>query len=160
LQPYRAWNFDVSAEYYFARNAVIQLGAFYKDINGFIVEAEFDEDTPPYNGAYNGIAFSEATIPLNGDTAKVKGVEYAYQQALDFLPGLLDGLLVNLNYTYTDAEGRLADGEDINGRYIPLPAASKHTFNAVLGYEKGPVSLRLSGAYRSGYLDEVGGDAD
>src|SRR5690606_11289037 len=32
--------------------------------------------------------------------------------------------------------------------------------NAVLGYEKGPVSLRLSGAYRSGYLDDLGGAAD
>ena len=160
LQPYRAWNFDLSAEYYFARNAVVQIGAFYKDIEGFIVEAEFDADTAPYNGVYNGVAFTEASIPLNGDKAKVKGVEFAYQQALDFLPGALDGLLVNFNYTFTDAEGRLADGALTTGRYIPLPASSKHTFNAVLGYEKGPVSLRLSGAYRSGYLDEISGDAE
>ena len=160
LQPYRAWNFDISAEYYFARNAVVQIGAFYKDIEGFIVEAEFDEDAAPYNGIYNGIPFTEAKIPLNGDRAKVKGVEFAYQQALDFLPGPLDGMLVNFNYTYTDAEGRLADGESLAGRYIPLPSSSKHTFNAVLGYEMGPVSLRLAGAYRSSFLDEVGGDAE
>lgn len=160
LQPYRAWNFDVSAEYYFARNAVVQIGAFYKEIQGFIVDAEFDEDTPPYNGVYNGVPFSEASIPLNGDKAKVKGVEFSYQQALDFLPGALDGLLLNINYTYTDAEGRLADGAQTTGRYIPLPASSKHTFNAVLGYEKGPVSLRLSGAYHSGYLDELGDEAE
>ncbi|HWK42480.1 MAG TPA: TonB-dependent receptor [Croceibacterium sp.] len=160
LNPYRAWNFDLSAEYYFARNAVIQGGLFYKQIDDFIVEAKFEEDDAPYNGVYNGVPFTEANIPLNGDKATVKGFEFAYSQALDFLPGALDGLLVNFNYTYTDAEGQLADGTSLEGRRIPLAQSAKHTFNAVLGYEKGPISLRAAGAYRSKYLDEIGGDAD
>jgi len=160
LRPYRAWNFDASAEYYFARNAVIQAGVFYKTINDFVVIATFDEDDAPYNGIYNGVPFTEADIPLNGGKATVKGIEVAYQHALDFLPGALDGLLVNLNYTYTDAKGRLAGDASTLGRRIQLPTSSKHTYNAVLGYEKGPISFRLSGAYRSGYLDEVGGAAD
>jgi len=160
LKPYRAWNFDASVEYYFARNAVIQGGIFYKTIDDFIVTARFDDGDLPYNGMFNGVSFTEADIPLNGQKAKVKGFEFAYQQALDFLPGALDGLLVNFNYTYTDAEGRLAGDAGIPGRRIPLPTSSKHTFNPVLGYEKGPVSLRLAGAYRDGYLDEVGGAAD
>lgn len=155
LKPYKAWNLDLSAEYYFARNAVVQVGAFYKDIDNFIVSAEFEADDAPFNGLFNGVAFDEAVIPINGDKAKVKGLEFSYQQALTFLPAPLDGFLVNFNYTYTDAEGRLADG-----RAIPLPAAAKHTFNAILGYEKGPVSIRLAGAYRDGYLDEIGGDAE
>ena len=33
-------------------------------------------------------------------------------------------------------------------------------FNAVLGYEKGPISLRAAGTYRSKYLDEIGDAAD
>lgn len=160
LLPYRAWNFDATAEYYFARNAVIQGGLFYKTIDDFIVTANFEADDAPYEGLFNGIPFTEADIPLNGSRATVKGFELAYQQALDFLPGALDGLLVNLNYTFTDAKGRLAGEDDIRGRQINLPTSSKHTFNTVLGYEKGPVSLRVAGAYRSGYLDEVGGDAD
>lgn len=155
LQPYKAWNMDVSAEYYFARNAVIQIGAFYKSIDNFIVDAEFDADDAPYNGTFNGIAFDKAVIPINGKKATVKGLEFSYQQALTFLPAPLDGLLVNFNYTFTDAEGSLADG-----RKIRLPASSRHTFNAVLGYEKGPLSLRVAGSYRSGYLDEVGGSAE
>lgn len=152
LQPYRAWNFDVSAEYYFARDAVVSLGAFYKSIDDFIVVGEFDDIT------FNGISVDEGTIPLNGERATVKGLEFSYQQAFTFLPAPFDGLLANFNYTYTDAEGQLADGEFTDGRFIPLPASSKHTFNAVLGYEKGPISLRAAAAYRSGYLDEVGGD--
>ena len=159
LQPYRSWNFDLTGEYYFARNAVIQGGFFYKTIDNFIVEGQFEgtEDDP---FVFNGIEVLEGTVPINGEKATVKGFEFAYQQSLDFLPGLLSGLLVNVNYTYTDAEGRLADGDMTNGRKIPLVSSSKHTLNGVLGYEKGPVSLRLSGAYRSGYLDEIGSDAD
>ena len=150
LKPFRAWNFDVSAEWYFAHDAVIQVGAFYKTIRNFVVHADFENGDAPYNGVYNGVPFDEATIPLNGDTAKVKGVEVNYQQALTMLPGALDGLLVGLNYTYTDAKG------EVNGRKIPLPASSKNTVNAMLGYEKGPVSLRLSASYRDLYLDELG----
>ena len=145
LDPYRAWNFDATLEYYFAPEAVIQGGVFYKSIEDFIVDAEFE------NGTFNGIAYDEAVIPINGDEATVFGVELSYGQALSFLPGPFDGLLVNFNYTFTDAEG------DVNGRAIPLPQSAKHTVNAVLGYEKGPISLRVAGAYRSSYLDELGG---
>ncbi len=148
LDPYKAWNFDATLEYYFAPQAVVQGGLFYKSIEDYIVEAEFE------NGVFNGIAYDEAIIPINGDDATVFGVELSYGQALTFLPGPFDGLLVNLNYTYTNAEG------DVLGRTIPLPTSSEHTFNAVLGYEKGPLSLRIAGAYRSGYLDELGGDAE
>lgn len=148
LDPYKAWNFDATLEYYFAPEAVIQGGVFYKTIDDFIIDAVFED------GEFNGIPFDEAVIPINGDTATVFGVELAYGQALSFLPAPFDGMLVNFNYTYTDAEG------DVQGRSVPLPASAEHTFNAVLGYEKGPFSLRVAGAYRSSYLDELGGDED
>ena len=94
------------------------------------------------------------------------GVELSASQALDFLPGILSGFLVQANYTYTDATGELPDGDftDLDNvdsyREIMLPSSSKHTLNGVLGYEKGPVSLRLAGTYRDKYLDEAGGDAE
>jgi len=148
LKPFEAWNLDLSAEWYFAPEAVLSGGVFYKKIDNFIVDAEFQ------NGVFNGVAYDEAVIPINGEEATVTGLEFNYQQALRFLPGPFDGLLVGFNYTYTDAEG------DVLGRSIPLPASSKHTYNATLGYEKGPVSLRLAAAYRDKYLDELGGDAE
>ncbi|MBU2083838.1 MAG: TonB-dependent receptor [Alphaproteobacteria bacterium] len=158
LDPYKAWNGDLSIEYYPNPGTVLQAGVFYKDIKDFIVEQTFQDDVAPYNGVFNGIAFTEATIPINGDTATVQGIELNYQQALDFLPGLLDGMLVGLNYTYTDAQGDVPDG-DGGMRSIMLPAAAKNTYNAMLGYEKGGLSLRLTAAYRDEYLDELGSDA-
>lgn len=154
LKPYRAWNYDLSAEWYFAPNAVVQLGGFYKTVDNFIVTANFEVGDAPYMGTFNGVDFNEASIPLNGDQATISGVEFNYQQALTSLPQPLNGLLVGFNYTYTDAEG------DVNGRSIPLPASSKNTYNAMLGYELGAISLRLTASHRSSYLDEIAGSAE
>ncbi|ALH78891.1 TonB-dependent receptor [Sphingopyxis macrogoltabida] len=155
LKPYEAWNFDAGVEYYLPNNGALSAGVFYKDVKNFIVDTNLEDA-----GTYEGIAYDEATIPINGDSAKIWGLELSYTQALRFLPAPFDGLLVNANYTYTDATGHVPiDGDITDLRKIRLPSASKHTFNAALGYEKGPVSLRLAGTYRSKYLDELGDDA-
>jgi TonB-dependent receptor len=155
LKPYRAWNIDVGAEWYFAKSSVLQAGFFYKDIDDYITTVTFEEDDAPFNGTYRGIAFTEADIPLNLGKAKIRGVEFGYSQVYSMLPAPWDGLLTNLNYTFTDADGQTFDGDTGGLRSIPLPAASRHTFNAVIGYEKGPVSIRLAGTFRDRYLDEV-----
>lgn len=148
LDPYRAWNFDLGAEWYFAPKAVLQAGLFAKTINGYIVNAEFEE------GEFNGVEYEQAVIPVNADRARVLGLEFAYSQALTQLPAPFDGLLVNFNYTFTDAR------VDVLGRNVPLPATSRHNFNVVLGYEKGPVSFRAAGTFRDRFLDEFGSNAE
>ncbi|WP_420140341.1 TonB-dependent receptor, partial [Sphingomonas sp.] len=156
LKPYQSWNFDASAEYYFSRDGAISANVFHKRIKDFIATALFtDPSQDPFGGTYNGISYGQLRVATNGDTATVTGAEFIFSQAMRFLPAPFDGLLVNLNYTFTDADGTLPDGRD-----IPLPAASRHTFNTVLGYEKGPVSIRLAGTYRGRYLDEVSDSAD
>lgn len=149
LKPYDAWNLDLSAEWYLSNNGVLQGGVFFKRIKDFIVDVRYDEA-----GEFLGIAYGEAVIPRNGDEAEVQGVELNYQQSLKFLPAPFDGVLLGLNYTYTDAEG------DIDGATVALPASAENTFNASLGYEKGPFSLRLTAAYRDKYLDELGDSRD
>lgn len=148
LRPYKAWNFDATLEYYFSNQSVIQGGLFYKNITDFIVT------TRQLDGTFAGIDFTEADIPLNGDKAEVFGAEFSYSQAFTMLPAPFDGLVTNVNYTYTNARA------DILGRRIPLPAASKHTANFVLGYEKGPISLRAAASYRDQFLDELGDEAE
>ncbi len=148
LRPYKAWNLDATLEYYFSNQSVIQGGVFYKKITDFIVT------TRQLDGTFAGIDFTEADIPLNGDEAQVYGAEFSYSQAFTMLPAPFDGLVTNVNYTYTNTRA------DILGRRIPLPSASKHTANFVLGYEKGPISLRAAASYRDQFLDELGEDAE
>ena len=159
LNPFTAWNLDASVEYYMSNNGALTAAVFYKDIDDYIVEVAIDGE-----GRLQGIDFEAAETFINGESASVFGVELGLYQKLDFLPGFLDGLLVQGNYTYTDATGSVVDGEisavgeTPTFRDISLPATSEHTFNAVLGYEKGPVNLRLAGTYRDGFLDEINAD--
>lgn len=161
LVPYEAWNFDATAEYYMSNNGAITAGLFYKQIDNFIFSQRINDPAPLL-----GVDITRLDTTLNGRTAEIFGIELGFSQKLDFLPGLLSGFLVQANYTFTDAKGLISDG-DIDAitdtpafREITLPSASRHTFNAVLGYEKGPVSLRLAGTYRDLYLDEIQGGPD
>lgn len=126
---------------------------FHKAISDFIFSSRIDD----YN--YNGVVIDEATLPLNGDTARVTGVELNLQASLSFLPAPFDGLLVGGNYTYVDTRASLAT-QPGTVRDLTLPGSSKHIWNASIGYEKGPLQLRASGTYRGRYLDEIAADGD
>ena len=156
LKPYSAWNLDLSAEWYFGKNSALTAGFFWKSVKDFIVEVR---DGDP--GSAYGVDYTEAVTFQNGETAKIKGFEISFAQQFTSLPSPFDGLLLNANYTYTDAKGTVfVDGDPADPRDITLPSASKHTFNVALGYEKGPISLRAAGTYRDKYLDELGGAAN
>ncbi|MEL7319423.1 MAG: TonB-dependent receptor [Pseudomonadota bacterium] len=159
LNPTTAWNLDASLEYYMTNNGAITAAVFYKDLDDYLVGVVFDSP-----GSFLGVDFEEAESFINGESAEIFGFELGVYQQLDFLPAPFDGLLVQANYTYTDAQGSViadsigAPTDTPTFRDIQLPATSENTFNAVLGYEKGPISLRLAGTYRDGFLDEVNGD--
>lgn len=153
LRPYRSWNFDAAAEWYFASNALAEVTVFHKEVSDFIFDSRIDDYS------YNGIVIDEATLPQNGDTAKVTGVELNLQASLSFLPSPFDGLLVGGNYTYVDTRADLATEPGLVRR-LTLPGSSKHIWNASVGYEKGPLQLRASGTYRGRYLDEVSSDGN
>lgn len=154
LKPYQAWNLDAGFEYYFANNGAVSVGAFYKSIKDYTYSQFSSEE-----GVFNGVAYTELRTPVNGDTAEIAGIEASYSQVFSMLPAPFDGLLTQLNYTYTYARGTVLN-DDGDPRRINLPNASKNTFNVVLGYEKGPVSLRAAGTFRDKYLDEVGDAVD
>jgi TonB-dependent receptor len=161
LKPYQAWNFDAGFEYYFANNGAFSVGGFYKSVKDYTYEQVLRD-----GAVVDGVEYDQVTMPVNGDTAEIAGVEVSFSQVFSMLPSPFDGLLTQLNYTYTYARGTvLQEGEDAAGnaidiaRRISLPSSARNTFNVVLGYEKGPVSLRAAGTFRDKYLDEVGGDA-
>lgn len=152
LKPFEAWNFDASAEYYMSSNGAITAGFFYKDVKNYIVDRVIDD------GVFNGVTYPELAQPINGDSAEIFGFELGVSQAFT---GALDGFIIQANYTYTDAEGTVfADGDVADPRTIPLPATSKHTANISLGFDKGPIDIRLSGTYRDKYLDELDDSAE
>ncbi len=150
LERQVAHNFDIALEYYPGNKAVYSAGVFAKEIKDFIAGAEVDGDDPRFAGT-RFAEFDELNIFVNLPTASLYGFELNMQQPMDFLPGLLGGLILSANYTFVDGEATLDDG-----RKISLPGQAKHVATGILGYEMGPIDLRVAATYRDEYLDEIG----
>ena len=153
LKPLESSNFDLGIEHYMGRAGAVSAFVFYKDIDNFIYTADVA-------GTGDYVGFSEAITSVNGDSATVYGLELAYSQKFSWLPSPWNGLLVNANTTFThsDADIEQFDPElgAMRSRSIRLPGQSDVTGNLTLGWENDKLSLRLSGNYKSNYLDEVG----
>jgi len=158
LKPATAWQFDLTAEWYFSKVGSLTANVFYKNVKNFFYQAV---GTLPITN--NNITFPAQTRgPANYDgTGKIKGFEVAYQQTFDFLPGFLSGFGGSANYSYVDSSGLpntfLNTGQAVNVGSIkpgnlPLEGLSKHNVNATLFFEKGPISLRAAYNWRSKYL--------
>ncbi|NLS25357.1 hypothetical protein S2M10_03210 [Sphingomonas sp. S2M10] len=151
LNPIRSDNFDVTAEWYFAPSGSLTGGLFYKKVNGFLAGGIV-------TGVYDGVTY-DITTQVNSGDGTVKGAEIGYNQFFDFLPGLLSGLGLQANYTFVDSSVTnpfATSGTNIP-QQVPLEKLSKHSYNIVGLYEKGPVTARVAWSWRSSYLDQTTG---
>ncbi|HWX32647.1 MAG TPA: TonB-dependent receptor [Steroidobacteraceae bacterium] len=173
LLPESADQFDLSYERYFGPTSSLTVGLFYKKLSNTLSEANF---TRPFTN--NGVTESTQILgPINTKNGgKIEGVEFAYQTFFDFLPGLWNGLGMQVNYTYVnqidihnsnliDAGALTAGGvgsfgagqEAVGGVVIDshrLAGVSTNTANVVGLYEKGPIGFRLAYNWRSKYLTD------
>ncbi len=148
LNPFRATQFDVSAEWYFAPGSVLTVAGFYKDVAAFI-DTRIDHVTIS-NPEFPGKDDFLLSHPVNGDSGKVKGLEFDYQQNFTMLPSPFDGLGVQANYTYVDSTTPNKDPQ--TGEALALQNLSKDSYNIVAYYEKYGASFRLAYNWRSEYL--------
>jgi len=150
LTPTTSMNFDLMFEKYFKSIGIISAGAFYKDINDFIV-TETKEDY-----LFEGNTWDTYSQPINGGNATIFGFEVAAERQLDFLPGFLKGFGVYANYTYTTStvsDFRIEGREDDE---ISLPGTANHTLNTSLSYDNQRLSVRASLNYASAFVEEFG----
>lgn len=167
VDPTKSNDYDLSAEWYFAKGSALTVGFFLKDISSFVATTT---QSIPFNQlglpdsllAGTNVAPTDlftVTQPANSKGGTLKGVEVGLQTPFRFLPGLLSNLGVQVNYTYvkSDIEYPLATAPGAPVIIEPLTNLSKHSANATLYYEDDIVSIRGSLAYRSGYLTSVPG---
>ncbi|ATY32115.1 TonB-dependent receptor [Sphingomonas psychrotolerans] len=162
LKPVTANNFDLTAEWYFNQVGSLTLSAFYKEVKGVVVFNTERQSFTNNGQTYEAVVSREFNSP---ETGKVKGIEIAYQQTYDFLPGFLSGLGLQANYTYVDSSGvpqptlppgdpsvagGLVSNIDVGG--FGLQGLSKHNFNITPFYDYKGLSLRASYSWRSRYM--------
>ncbi|OGS52051.1 MAG: TonB-dependent receptor [Erythrobacter sp. RIFCSPHIGHO2_12_FULL_63_10] len=153
LRPVQAWNYDLSAEWYFDDVGSLTLSFFLKDISGIVTSGidlvNFTSDS--------GVSLDvEVNGPANDLGGTLKGIEITHQQTYDFLPGVLSGLGTQFTYTYVDGGAfvnpDLAGNRGLFSSGQPLAGISKNTINATVFYEKGPLAMRAAYNWRSDFL--------
>ena len=96
-------DFDVLYERYLPAVGMIEGGYFYKQITQPIY---LQQSTIPATGSSLSQLYAGAYVQqeVNGDHAYVQGIEFAYQQHLSNLPGVLSAGRINANFAYTNSK--------------------------------------------------------
>jgi len=155
LDPYRADQFDLSAEWYFAEDSLLAATLFYKDMQSYVINGAGPERLPTEivdpndsrltdpaadcQGISTGLysCIYQIDRPVNGAGGKIQGVELSYQQPF------ANGFGAIVNYTYSTADSENGD---------PIPGNSKNTANITGYFENERFGVRLAYNYRSEYF--------
>jgi TonB-dependent receptor len=186
LDPIRAKTYDLQAEWYYAKNAMVSLGYFRKDINSFIQTVS---ERVPYSSlglpnellVFGGCSLTASpvcpTLPstevvvsrkTNTPGGPLNGLEFNLQAPFSFLPGFWSnfGLLANATavkskITYiTRVDNPATPANEQLTQVANFTGLSPRAHNLTLFYEDQRFSARLSAAHRSSYLLAVLGDVN
>ncbi|MEY4160741.1 MAG: hypothetical protein RLZZ136_1362, partial [Pseudomonadota bacterium] len=183
LNPYKATNYDLSFEWYFAPQAVFSVALFKKDVHTFTQSASVTGATftqtglpvsvlnPSSPAALNPAQQSQPiwtlSTTVNGSGATLKGVELAAQLPFKtFTSGFLAnfGILANATFIQSDAAFNLQGPATAPGGALvnvtvtnSLSNVSKQAYNATLYYDDGKFSARTMLSYRGRYHEGSSG---
>jgi TonB-dependent receptor len=143
LKAETADNLDVLFEHYLKPFGLVSGGFFYKRLRDPIVTStrvvnDFQPSPIAPVGTYT------VTQPFNAGSAWIAGFEAAYTQNLGFLPGVLGGLGISMNYGYTDSGATGLIGRSDHPRLL---RNAPNTWNISPTYDRGPVSIRVGLSY-------------
>ncbi len=142
LKPTKSRSYDLLFEHYFGSLGVVSAGGFYKDLKDPIYPGA---STTIHGGVFDGF---QQVQPINGPSAKIYGAEVGWQQHLSFLPGVLSGLGVDTNYTYTDSKATFDPATGRSGT-ARLQRTVPRIFNLGLTYDRGGFSMRAALTYNA-----------
>jgi len=147
LKPYTSKNVDLGLEWYINDTSYIALAGFYKNVSNFIADITVPTEILGY-------PFMQ-TMPVNADTAIIKGAELSFQYTFDRLPAPFDGLGVQLNYTAVDSQQSF-DPAIATGQFAVVGLSDSG--NLVLFYEKDRFGIRAAWNWRDEYLAAIRGE--
>ena len=154
LKPGSSLNVDVLAERYLGTVGIISAGVFYKDIDNFQFSRNlrFLRPGDPFYEEFPGFQFQQEQ---NGENAQVYGFEFNSQVGLTFLPGILKGIGLYFNYTFTESDAFTNDRTGIS-----LPGQAKHTWNGAMSFDYKNLSIKGSLNYNGSFLSTVAGEQE
>jgi len=195
LEPSTAWNYDLGVAVKHDKYGLFTVYGFYKEIDdlifgmnnykpykkGRIVGGPEDLDDrllgmEHYDPNYVAEA-TQTSLPFNNpEKTYVKGVELSWQSSFWYLPGILRGLVLDINYTILDTRTQfpyfkeIIVGYDSTG-FIPIPITGQeyrttagpmpdqpgNILNLVVGWDYSGFSARISYRYQGSVLQSKDG---
>jgi len=179
IDPYRATNYDVALEWYFAPGALASVALFSKDIVSFplsdtregtwassgLPTSILTPGTPVYDAIVKGLdpdRSFEFKTTVNGPGANLKGIELGLNLPFSVFSHALRsfGVLGNVTFIQSDVDYNFGSKADPEIYTRPLLGLSKKSANGTIYYDNGTFSIRVSGAYREGYRTDKSGNSN
>lgn len=149
LDTVKSDNYDLSLEYYFAKDGHVSATLFHRDIEGYVQSFAATE-------TIGGVNYT-VVRPRNSGKGKLDGFEVSYQH----FPAALHGLGWMANYTYIDGDTDAPDsapGAAVGARVRkPYAQVARQSYNVILVYEVGKFSTRLAYNRRGEFTDTFDG---
>ncbi len=176
LEPALADNFDLSMSLYKSEYGLLTVSGFYKKIdnvfywlNNVMILNKAHADSiglPEEFGPYNQMEMSE---PVSVDDTDVYGYEIDLQTHMWFLPGILQNIVINANFSKIWSHTKYPRFTMIQPDGFPPPAPiptyyyteraltgqTDYTGNIAVGYDQGGFSTRLSVYFQGPYLASI-----
>lgn len=187
LKPSHSVNYDIAVSIYENYTGFFTISGFYKEIEDLIFQEgyllNYDKGIPIIDGLNIPVSWVTGASPHvdtyinNSNKAFYRGFELEWQTNFWYLPSVLKGLVLNVNYTriFSDVEKDYIDVDvsfvnrpppfppAINYAFVDstrsarMPFQPSHILNITLGYDYKGFSTRLSYLYQSDkvtYLDQ------
>lgn len=147
LDPYRATQFLVSYENYFAPGAIATVEVFSKLIDSFVTTANVPTKI---NDDFGGTV-ADINQPVNAGSGQIYGLEFGTQYNFDW--DVVRGLGIASNYTFSESSSNQATAFS---QTSTIPGVSQNAFTGTLFYERFGFSGRLSYSWRSKAVNDSG----
>jgi iron complex outermembrane receptor protein len=150
LTPYLSDNYDLGAEWYYARNSYLAANGFVKRLTNFIVGGVTTQTVNDLIDPFTGqLAQFQINARVNGPEATVRGLELAWQHVFGD-----SGFGFNANATIVDTN-RDFDSSDISGGAFAITGLA-NSANFVGFYERHGFQIRGAVNWRDEYLLQLG----
>jgi TonB-dependent receptor len=160
LRPEHANNYDLLYENYLKPLGLVQAGFFFKQLTAPQIETilpgglnlssfppgYFPVATQTVLAQYPGDSITQF---VNGENAWLYGLELSYQQHMSFLPGVLRGLGITANYSYTASREK---GVPLRTDHPTLIDQGPNNWNLSPTYDTKRFSARVGLAYNGASL--------
>jgi TonB-dependent receptor len=181
LKPARAVNLDLSVSVFSNDIGLFTASAFHKKISDMIFSTRYNIFTgiPPPPGSNIPASWLAANAPIysydmnNPYPAYVKGLELEWQTHFWYLPGVLKGLVFNINYTVISSKVEIHSfvSERVQIRPAPpifayvlrdtsrtsrVPDQPARILNLTLGFDYEGFSTRLSYLFQTDRVTGIG----